>query len=163
VLHAKPRPFGRWSRCSIQRGISDSPALLLCPTRAVLPQTPTPQNRRISMGQALKARDPQTFTISTRPRPQGLLHWRYKHAPSPFCWATTPRLAQPCTIFTPQACAPKACQARDPHMHDLCSAGPRPPSLSSPGSIDTQVLHSAGLRPSGTPGSRSKGLLPHLS
>jgi hypothetical protein len=103
------------------------------------------------MGWAVKARDPQTFTISTRPHnpqpctalhelcsagphPQGLPHWRYKHAQSLFCWAMTPkpvqpfrssillghtpqpctistllamppRPAQPCTIFTPQTCA----------------------------------------------------------
>jgi hypothetical protein len=114
VLHAKPQPIGPWSCCSTHlHGISDPPALLLCPTRAVLPQTPTPQNCSISVGQALKAGDPQTFMISARPHtpgactalqdlcsdgpcPQGLPHQRYKHARFPFCWATPPRLAQPC-------------------------------------------------------------------
>jgi hypothetical protein len=65
--------------------------------------------------------------------PQGLPHQRCKHARSLFHWAMPPRTAQPCTIFTPQACAPKACQARDPHMQDLCSSGSRPPKPVKPG------------------------------
>jgi hypothetical protein len=78
-----------------------------------------------------------------RPLPTPGLH---SPAGAPFCWAvptkpymisalpaTCPRPAQPCTIFTPQACAPKACQARDPHMHDLCSAGLCPPKPVKPG------------------------------
>jgi hypothetical protein len=65
--------------------------------------------------------------------------WRYKQACSPFHLAMPPRPAQPCTIFTPQACAPKACQAGDPHTHDSFSAGPCPPSLSSWGSTDIRL------------------------
>jgi hypothetical protein len=83
-----PRPIGLQSRCSIHHGISDPLALLFCPTRAVLPQTPTPQTHRIFMGGALKARDPQTFTISTRPRPSppGL----HSPAGAPSHWAVFP-------------------------------------------------------------------------
>jgi hypothetical protein len=36
--------------------------------------------------------------------------------------AMPPRPAQPWTIFTLQACTPKACKARDPHTHNLHSA-----------------------------------------
>jgi hypothetical protein len=90
---------------------------------------------------------------SARPHPQVLPHLRYKHTRSPFRWAMPPRPAQPCTIFTPQACAPKACQAGGPHKHDLHSDGLCPPSLSSQGSTDMQDLHSNSLHPSGTPSS----------
>jgi hypothetical protein len=93
-------------------------------------------------------------------RPQGLPSWRYKPARSQFHWAMPPRPAQPWTIFTPQACAPEACQARDPQTHDLHSAGPCPPSLSSQGSTGRQDLHSTGLSPSSP---HSKSLLLHLS
>jgi hypothetical protein len=63
---------------------------------------------------------------------QSLLCGKYKHALSPFRWAVPSRPAQICTIFTLQACAPKACQAGDPpppltHTHNLHSAGPHPP------------------------------------
>jgi hypothetical protein len=61
---------------------------------------------------------------STRPRPQGLPRLKYTHAWSPFYWAMPSRPTQACTISSLQACTLKACQARDPHMHDLCSAGP---------------------------------------
>jgi hypothetical protein len=65
-------------------------------------------------------------------------------ARSLICWAIPPRLAQACTISTLQAWASKACQARDPHTHDLCSAGPRPPpGMSSRGPTDMQDLHSS--------------------
>jgi hypothetical protein len=33
--------------------------------------------------------------------------------------AMPPKPAQHCTIFTLQGCAPKACQAGDPHTHHL--------------------------------------------
>jgi hypothetical protein len=158
VLHAKSCPIGSRSCCSTcLRGISNPPALLLCPTRAMLTQTPTPQNRRISVGGALKAEDPQTFMIYRQathppglhsparslpghapqglhslagtlfrwasassppwsllwwPCPQGRLCWRYKHARSSFCWAMPPRPVHPCTIFTPQACAPNPAKPR---------------------------------------------------
>jgi hypothetical protein len=99
--------------------VSDPPALLLCHARAVLPQTPTPQNCTISMGQVLKAWDPQTFTISTghaspqactalqdlcsaRPHPEDLPHRRYKQAWSLFHWAVPSRPALACTISTLQ-------------------------------------------------------------
>jgi hypothetical protein len=65
--------------------------------------------------------------------PQGLLHWRYKHAQFPFCWARPRRPTHPCTIFTLQACASKACQAGDPHTHNLCSARLCPPKPVKPG------------------------------
>jgi hypothetical protein len=41
-------------------------------------------------------------------------HRLHSPARSLLCWATHPR---PCTIFTPQACAHKACQAGEPHTH----------------------------------------------
>jgi hypothetical protein len=135
--------------------------------RAVAPQTPTPQTHRISMGGALKARDPQTFTNSTRPCPtpglhsaagapihwdtppspaQSLLCWpcpQGLHSParlllcrytpprpsapeiqvhtSPFCRATTPRLAQPCKISALLGHARKACTAlHNIHSQSLC-------------------------------------------
>jgi hypothetical protein len=88
------------------------------------------------------------------------------HAPQP-CMisalpAMSPKPAQHCTIFTLQGCAPKACQAGDPHTH-LHSAWLHPPSLSSQGSIDTQDLHSTGLHISGMPSLCSKGPLLHVS
>jgi hypothetical protein len=126
VLHAKPSPTGPQSRCSTHREISDPPALLLCPARAVLPQTPTPQNCRISMGQALKAGDPQTFLISTRPHPPQSLH---SPAGAPSHWATPPTGLQDLCFA---GHAPKACHTGDTNMHDLHSTGPRPQGLHSP-------------------------------
>jgi hypothetical protein len=111
--------------------------------------------------------------------PSGL----HRPTQSPFRWALPARPATPgihtCVISVLlgralQACtslpisavlghAPKACHTRDTNTHDLCSTGPGPPGLSSWGSTDTQHLHSASLRPSDTPGPRSKSLLFHLS
>jgi hypothetical protein len=100
---------------------------------------------------------------SARPQPQGLPCQRYKHVQSPYCWAMPPKPAQPCTVFTLQACAPKVCQTGDPHKHDLHSSVLRLPSLSSWGSTDMQNLHSASLCPSGRPNPCFKGLLLHLN
>jgi hypothetical protein len=94
------------------------------------------------------------------PRPPCL---RYTYTRSPFHWAVPSRPAQACIISTLQACAPKACQAGDPHTHNLLSAGQLPQGLLSWGSTDTQDLHSTGLCHSGTPGPCSKGPLFHLS
>jgi hypothetical protein len=166
VLHAKPQPIGPWSCCSTHlHGISDPPALLLCPTRAVLPQTPTPQNCSISVGQALKAGDPQTFMISARPHTPGActaLHDLCQAspprpaqscrnsvllglAPSPalslLCWPC-PRPAQPCKISALTGHAPKVCHTRDTNMHDFHSAGPRPQGWHSPAGTP---FHWAGL------------------
>jgi hypothetical protein len=122
----QPHPIGPWIHCSTHCGISDPLAVFLSPTRAVLPQTPTPQTRRISTGWALKdcqTCDPQIFTIS-------------------LCWSAPPGLHRPPWYLlgcTPHACtglydlhlnrAPKACQASNPQTHRIftpgtCSKGP---------------------------------------
>jgi hypothetical protein len=110
---------------------------------------------------------------SASTRPQGLLRWRYKHAQSPFCWATTPMPAQPCKI----SAGPRPQGLHSPAQYSLCKPVPLRPAkpgthtrmisvlldLSSQGSTDTQDLHSASLCPSGTPSPCSKGPLLHLS
>jgi hypothetical protein len=96
----------------------------------MVPQTPTSQICMISLRGALKAKDPQTFTISARPHPQGLPHWRYKHAQSLFCWASPLSLQRP--AWSTQSHAPKACHAWDTHTHDLHSAGLCSPGLPRP-------------------------------
>jgi hypothetical protein len=88
----KTRPIGLRSCCSTHCGISGPLALLFCPTRAVLPQTPTPQTHRISVGRALKTRDLQTFTISARPRP--LPPGLHSPAGAPSRWAMLPSPAR---------------------------------------------------------------------
>jgi hypothetical protein len=104
----KPCPIGPWSSCFAHHGISNPLALLLWPTKAVLPQTPHPSDPMFSAGLPLKAcqaGDPQTFTISTRPHPQACTGL------NDLCFAGT---------------AHQACHAWDTHMHDLRSAGAGP-------------------------------------
>jgi hypothetical protein len=87
------------------------------------------------MGRALKAGDPQTFTICQAMPALGL----HSPARSLLCWATptmpaTPEI-QTCTMSIPLGHDPKACTAlQELHftgpcpttLHDLCSAGPLP-------------------------------------
>jgi hypothetical protein len=83
-------------------------------------------------------------SLLCRPGSQGL------HSPAGAlsCWAACPSLqdlcsallamppkpAQHCTIFSLQGSASKACQARDPHTHDLCCQARKPQvhSISTP-------------------------------
>jgi hypothetical protein len=120
-----------------------SPCLLLSPSRAVLPQTPTPQTCKISARQALKdcqAGDPQTwFPMAT---PSGL----HKHAQYPLC---EPAPLSPAKsgmntrmISAPPGRAPQACAG----LHDLCSARPQPQGL--PSQLSTHLYHlRCALRP----------------
>jgi hypothetical protein len=143
---------GPWSRCSTCCGISNTPALLLCSVRAVLPQTPTPQNRISPWDKPLRPRihrhsrslpghaprpaapEIQTGMISVLlghdPKAGTALqevcfHWAAPPSPalSLPCQLCPPRPAQPCTMFTPQACASKTCKVGDPHTQDLHSTG----------------------------------------
>jgi hypothetical protein len=118
----------------------------------------------VLLGWALQACTSLYDLCCARPHPQVLPRLRYTHSRSLFLHAMSSRPTHTCTMSTPQACALKACQPRDPQTHKLQSAGPLyPPGLSSWGFTDTQDLHSAGPRPSGTPGPCSKGPLFHLS
>jgi hypothetical protein len=116
---------------------------LLSPTRATVRQTPPHRPTQSLLDKALKAcqaGNPQIFTICTRLCPQactglhhlccasllpsGLpshrstgIHDLCSTRPMP------PRPAQACTISTLLGHAPKACQAGDPHTHNLHSPG----------------------------------------
>jgi hypothetical protein len=153
VLHAKPCPIGARSHYSACHGICNPPALLLCPARAILPQTPTPQTPTISARWALKAyqaSDPHTQDLrSTGPHPPGM----HRPAQYPLCKPeplrsakpgihthTIPALlgahvglhrpAQACIICAFLSQAPKACHISDPQTF-MISARPCPQACRS--------------------------------
>jgi hypothetical protein len=104
----------------------DPLALLLSPTRTMLPQTPTPQTCTISPQWAFKAcqaGDPQTF-CSTGPCPPICtgLHWY------PLCWATPLRPAQAWIISIVLGHTTKICHNSDPHTRSpfFWAVSPRP-------------------------------------
>jgi hypothetical protein len=91
ALHAKPHPIGPPTHCSTLCGISNPPALLLCPARAVLPQIPT------------HAEFPWDETLRL-----GI----HRHLQLPPGHVPPPRLAQPCIIsallgHTPRPAVPE--------------------------------------------------------
>jgi hypothetical protein len=138
-----PSPIGQRSHCCICHEISNPMAPLLCPTRAVLPQTPTPQAHRISMGWALKARDPQTFMISP---PLGLhspvgapSHGAALPSPawSLLCWPGSQGLHSPAGALFHWAVLPSPAQSL------LC--WPRPQSLHS--TVQYSLCKAVALRP----------------
>jgi hypothetical protein len=136
-----PRP-AQLCRNTISLGLIPQPctisALPAMPPRPVAPEIKTPTISALpghytkagTVLQELLFAGPQPPALQdlccAGPCPQGLPLGRYKHSQSPFRWATPARPTQLYTIFTLQACAPKACQAGDPHMHNLHSAGPSP-------------------------------------
>jgi hypothetical protein len=143
------------------RGISDPPALLFCPTRAVLSQTPTPQTRRISVGWTLNARDPQTFTSTDKPRPLRPAQpcrssISLGRTPQPCTisalLATPPKPAQHCTIFTLQGCAPSPSLSKL-GIHRYSGYPLHPSGMPSPCSKSPLLYLSKGLHPKahGTP------------
>jgi hypothetical protein len=94
ALHTKTLPIGPRSHCSVCCRISDPPALLLSSTRAVLPQTPTPQTCTISARWARKTSQAGATDIHD------------------LSWAMPSGLHRPPQSLV--ACIPKACQASYP-------------------------------------------------
>jgi hypothetical protein len=126
-----------------------------------------PCRSSVWLGQA-----PQPCTISalpaSLPRPAQLCRSSLWLGCTPQNCTISALLAMPQSLHSPaQYSLCKAMPLRPAkqgtHTHDLHSAGPCPPSLSSQGYTDMQYLHSTALYPSGTPSPCSKGPLLHLS